>query len=75
MRQARLDEGLIELREAVRIDPSFGLAHARLAVGLYYAHDYDGALAAVRRAERNGGDVPPQLEVLLAEHVERPEGR
>jgi len=75
MRQGRLDESLVELREAVRLDPSFGLAHARLAVELYYAHDYDGAWRAVRRAERTGGDVPPQLKVLLAQHTPQPERR
>lgn len=72
MRQGKLDESLVELREAVALDPAYGLAHARLAVELYFAHDYAAAWRAVDLAEANGGSVPPQFEVLLAQQLPDP---
>lgn len=73
-RQGKLDASVVELKESVALDPNHAEAQARLAVQLYYAHDYDAAWRAVQDAEAAGGRVPPQLKPLLARHADEPRG-
>ena len=49
-RTGKAEQGLQVLRTAVGLDPLNPRAHKSLALGLYAAHDYAGAIDAMRRA-------------------------
>jgi TolB-like protein/Tfp pilus assembly protein PilF len=49
-RTGKAEQGLKALRSAVSLDPLNPRAHKSLAMGLYAAHDYPGAVDAMRRA-------------------------
>ena len=49
-RTGKTQDGLEALRSAVNLDPLNPRAHKSLALGLYAAHDFTGAIDAMRRA-------------------------
>jgi tetratricopeptide (TPR) repeat protein len=67
------DLALATAREATRLDPTLGRAHARLAVWTFYANEYSEAWSAVHRAEALGETVPAQFRVLLANAMPEPQ--
>lgn len=54
-----------ELENILALDPEHGEAHARLAVARHYLGDRKAALREIALADRFGGNVPPQLRVML----------
>lgn len=72
-RQRRFEEAAETFRLVISQDPDHGLAHARLAVVLYYLNDDVGAWTHVRQAEALGAPVPPQFRELLARRTAEPE--
>ncbi len=54
-----------ELENILALDPEHGEAHARLAVARHYLGDRDAARREIALADRFGGNVPPQLRVML----------
>jgi tetratricopeptide (TPR) repeat protein len=59
-------------RDVLVIDNKNGEAHSRLAVGLYYTGDFQGAWSHVHAAEALGHQVPPQFRLLLAGKMAEP---
>ncbi len=59
-------------RDVLVIDNKNAEAHSRLAVGLYYAGDFQGAWSHVHAAEGLGHEVPPQFRLLLAGKMAEP---
>jgi tetratricopeptide (TPR) repeat protein len=61
------DDALGLLLEAVRLDPTFALAHASLAEMYVLGDDYSAAWRHARQAEANG--VPRVVEMLIRNGV------
>jgi adenylate cyclase len=62
-------EGLVALEHAIRLDPRHpraGVMLNQLVIGLYYAGDYEGAVAAARRVLRAYPDHPLVYRWLAA---------
>ena len=72
-RAGRTAESVVELRAALRLDSERGETWSRLAIQLYYLHDYADAWQAVHRAQDFGSDVPAQFRALLAGVLPDPE--
>lgn len=64
-RNGDLDGWADELENLLALDSEHGEAHARLAVARYYQGNKSAAAHHAELAERFGGNVPPQLKVML----------
>ena len=72
---SRLDDDATateQLRTVIAQRPDHGPAHHRLAILLYYGHDYPAAWRHVRRAEAVGEQLPPQFRALLTQEMQEP---
>ena len=61
-----------EYREAIRVEPNVGEAHNNLAVVLMLTRRYDDAEEEIRKAEKAGFRVNPQLKSDIKERKKNP---
>ena len=54
------------------VDPNHAKTHERLAIVLYYLHDYQQSWRHVHAAEALGHQVPPQFRPLLEARMPEP---
>ncbi len=66
--QDDLDQGLAQIREAIRLEPELALGFQYLSYGLAGAGDYTGAMRAAQRAiELNPSDPDSQMALAKAQ--------
>jgi len=53
-----MDGAIVELREAVRLNPDLVEAHSGLGDGMRFKHDLDGAMVEYREAIRINPSTP-----------------
>jgi len=72
--QQKFEEAIKEYQEAVRLQPTMGIAHNNLAVDYYYVRDYAAAWKEARLANDNGTAVNPEFLRALSEQMPDPGG-
>ena len=70
--QGNLQEAVDTWQQLVELNSTHAKAHERLAIALYYLHDYEGSWGHVHAAEALEHQVPPQFRSLLEAQMSEP---